>query len=102
LIELVGRGTGVSLTSMAYGSPNITASAALFAKMFGTTPGVVRKVCAWEFVTVSTKRDFTIQFLDFHDERSTKHLPFKIVIAVPDIAGFKTAITTNGGTTPKG
>lgn len=102
LLELVPGGTGISLISMSYGSSNMTQSATFFGALFGTSPKQPQKVAAWDMVTVPTKRAFNIQFLNFHDERSTKHLPLKIVIAVPDITGFKTAITSRGGTIPKG
>lgn len=102
LLELVPGGTGISLISMSYGSSNMSRSAAFFGGLFGTSPKTTQKVKAWDMVTVPTKRAFNIQFLNFHDRRSTTHLPLKIVIAVPDIAGFKSAIKAGGGTIPKG
>jgi len=102
LLELVPGGAAISLTSVAYGSSNMTHSAVFFGKLFGTSAEAPKKVEAWDIVTVPTKRAFSVQFLDFHDGRSTKHLPLKIVIATSDMAGFKSAITTNGGTIPKG
>jgi predicted enzyme related to lactoylglutathione lyase len=102
LFELVpGRGS-ISLTGVGYGSSNMSSAATFFSSLFATTPKQPQKLGAWDMVTVPTKRAFSVHFLDFHDERPTKRLPLKIVIAVPNIAGFKKTIQDGGGTIPKG
>jgi hypothetical protein len=97
LLELIPGGTSTTFTSIGYGSSNITASAAFFGKIAGSTPSVVVKNEAWDSITVSTKKPFKIQFIDFRDGRPTKKLPLKIVWGVPSIPGFKSTITAAGG-----
>jgi len=97
LLELVPGGTGTGLSAVGYGSSDPTKSATFFSHLAGTQPGQSEKKEAWDIITVPTKKKMNVQFLDFHDQRSTKKLPLKIVWGVPNINGFKKTITDNGG-----
>lgn len=103
LLELVPSSSvkGAVLTGIGYGSSDVAKSADFFSKMVGTSPKAAVKVGAWDVSTVPTKPGFDIQFLDFHDKRPTKRLPLKIVFGATSIDGFKSTITTNGGSLVK-
>ncbi|KAF2402663.1 hypothetical protein EJ06DRAFT_305372 [Trichodelitschia bisporula] len=96
LLELVHGTTG--LVAAGYGSGNVSASAAFFAALAGTTPGSVTKRGTWDVAAVPTRKKMRLEFVAHHDGRPTAKLPLKIVWGVSSIPGFKSTITGAGGT----
>jgi hypothetical protein len=99
LIKLVPSAAekGVRLSVVGYVSSNPGKSATFFSKFAGTDPKPSIKADAWDITVVQTKQSFDIQSLDFHDQRTTKSLPLKIVWVAPTIEGLKSMITSFGG-----